>query len=385
MLKNIAVLTSNRSEYGLLRPLLKGLMEDRRFTLRLLVGGSHLLPEFGRTVDGIRADGFAIATEIPFLSSDQAPAPEAAALAMLSDQLGRYFAESKPDVLILLGDRYELLAAASVALVMDIPLAHISGGDVTEGAIDNQVRHALTKLAHLHFPATEAYKRNLLAMGEEEWRITVSGEPGLDELASASFLPPNVLFQSLGIPSDAQVVLVTFHPETIANAITPAFVGAVAERLLDATPYHLLFTAANFDHGGRKINVSIEGLARGNPRVTYVPSLGSERYRSMLRYAALMLGNSSSGLVEAQTFALPVLDVGKRQQGRLANANVIRVPADPEAILTALPGAVAPAFRKRIQGLPNLYGDGHAVPRILEALAAADPSKLALKKSVFPG
>ncbi|MBW8889343.1 MAG: UDP-N-acetylglucosamine 2-epimerase (hydrolyzing) [Fibrobacteres bacterium] len=385
MLQNIAVLTTNRSEYGLLRPLLNGLAGDRRFNLRLLVGGSHLLSEFGNTVNGIRADGFAIAREIPFLSSHPVPAPEAIALAKLSDQLGRYFAESKPDALVLLGDRYELLAAAAVALVMDVPIAHVSGGDVTEGAIDNQVRHALTKLAHLHFPATETYKRNLLAMGEEEWRITVSGEPGLDELASGNCLPRIDLFRSLGIPSDAQVILATFHPETIANAITPDFVGSVAESLLNATPYHLLFTAANFDPGGREINARAGSLALGNPRVTYLPSLGSERYRSMLRYAALMLGNSSSGLVEAQTFALPVLDVGKRQQGRLANANVIHVAADPEAVLAAVPAALAPAFRKRIQGLPNLYGDGHAVPRILEALAAADPSKLALKKSVFRG
>jgi UDP-hydrolysing UDP-N-acetyl-D-glucosamine 2-epimerase len=344
-----------------------------------------LLPEFGRTADGILADGFAIAREIPFLTSGKEPAPEAAALSKLSDQLGRYLSESKPDILVLLGDRYELLAAAAVALVMDVPIAHISGGDVTEGAIDNQVRHALTKLAHLHFPATESYKRNLLAMGEEEWRITVSGEPGLDELISGTSLPREALFNGLGIPADRAVALVTFHPETIANAITPTFVRTVAEGLLSSTEYHFLFTAANFDPGGRDLNDCIGEIAQGNPRVTYVPSLGSDRYRSMLRYAALMLGNSSSGLVEAHSFALPALDVGKRQQGRLANANVIRVPADPAAILAALPRAEAPAFRQRLMGTPNLYGDGKAVPRILAALAAADPSKLALKKSTFPG
>jgi UDP-hydrolysing UDP-N-acetyl-D-glucosamine 2-epimerase len=384
MLKEIAVFTSNRSEYGLLRPMLRGLAADGRFRLRLLAGGSHLLPEFGRTVDGIRADGFAIACELPFLPPAGKAAPEAESLSVLAGQLGRYLAANRPDILMVLGDRYELLAAASVALAMGLPIAHISGGDITEGAIDNQVRHALTKLAHLHFPATEASKRVLLRMGEEEWRICVSGEPGLDELLAEPPLAREALFGSLGIPADRRVALATFHPETIGNAITPAFVSEAAEALLAGTGYHLLFTGANFDPGGREINACLEAMALGNSRVTYAPSLGQERYRSMLSHADLMLGNSSSGLVEAHSFALPALDVGKRQQGRLANANVVRVPADPRAILAAIPAAVSPSFRAGLRESPNLYGDGKAVPRILAALAAADPGALPLKKNVFP-
>ncbi len=380
----IAVLTTNRSEYGLLRPLLKGLASDNRFRLRLLAGGSHLLPGFGHTVDGIRADGFDIACELPFLQPGHGPAREAESLSALAGQLGRYLAGDRPDILVLLGDRYELLAAASVALAMGVPIAHISGGDITEGAIDNQVRHALTKLSHLHFPATEAAKGILLRMGEEEWRICVSGEPGLDEMLAETPMDRDAVFGSLGIPPERHVLLATFHPETIANAITPAFVRATTEALLASTGYHLLFTGANFDPGGPEINACLEAIAAGEPRITYTPSLGQERYRAMLRHADLMLGNSSSGLVEAHSFAMPALDVGKRQQGRLANANVVRVPADPRAILAAIPAAVSPSFRDGLRAVPNLYGDGRAVPRILAALAAADPDRLLFKKNVFP-
>ncbi len=383
VLKKIAVFTSTRSEYGLLLPLLRRLSADSRFDLDLLVGGSHLLATYGQTIDRIKEDGFVIGALMPFLSERPGPHAEATALSTLSGLLGEHLYRSQPDLLILLGDRYELLAVASVALVGGIPVAHISGGDVTEGSIDNQVRHALTKLSHLHFPATEAYKRNLIAMGEEEWRICVSGEPGLDEILTIDLMTKAEVFAELAVPIDREIAIATFHPETIGNAISPDFISTLIDRLLTRTPYHLLFTGANFDPGGDAINAALENASR-NPRVTFVPSLGQKRYYSAIKYAAIMIGNSSSGLTEAHSFGLPVLNVGNRQLGRLANANVIHVPLDADAVVKAIPAALSPAFRTAFSSTGNIYGDGKAVDRILAFLTQSTPERLLMKRSVFP-
>lgn len=378
----IAVLTLIRSEYGLLLPLLKLMKSDGYFDLRVIAGGAHLLPEFGNTIAEVHADGFVPDALFPFLSTGNGQTITDS-MSLLLKQAGDYLSTSKPDLLVVLGDRFELLPVVSAALVLNIPIAHISGGDVTEGAIDNQVRHAITKMAALHFPATQEYKQNIMKMGEEEWRICVAGEPGLDEVLNMQYLPKKELFADLGLNIGMPVALCTFHPETIENEITPAFVKEVLESIADTGEYQALVTAANFDTGGREINSVLEELEASHKRIRFVKSLGQKRYYSLLRYASVVLGNSSSGLTEVQSFNIPVINVGKRQAGRLANPNVYNVVPAVKPVLDALQFVATSAFREQYYGKSNIYGDGRAADRIYAFLKNTDKKRLLLKKSIF--
>lgn len=376
----IAVFTSIRSEYGLLKPILRKLRDDSRFQLRLLVGGAHFSENFGYTIDEIRNDKFSIAKELPFLVEDGKPSALVRSLAILQHEIGLWLAEDRPDFLMILGDRFELLPVVTAALIEGVPIAHISGGEVTEGAIDNQVRHAITKMAHLHFPANEFYKSNLIKMGEEEWRICVSGEPGLDDILSMEYFSREELYQELSLPLDKPVMCVTFHSETIHNQITPDFVTNLLSEICRQNNFHILATAANFDHCGLEINKELELLSGKFTNFTYRKSLGKKRYYSLMRYAQCMIGNSSSGIVEAQSFGLPVLNVGKRQQGRLANPNVLNVEADISAVMQAIPLVMSDNFKTNHIGKKNIYGNGDASTKILDFIFETKHRDLLLKR-----
>lgn len=382
--KKIAVFTSIRSEYGLLSPLIKKINEDSSFDLHLLAGGAHLREEFGMTIEDIKRDGIPIRYTFDFLATTKAADSITTSMSILQKQIGEYLVKDKPDLLVLMGDRFELLPVASACLIYNIPIAHISGGEITEGAQDNQVRHALTKLSHIHFPATQEYKENIMKMGEEEWRTCVSGEPGLDLLNTISYIPKNDLFESLGLNPDAKIILSTFHPETITNKITPDFVKSVFEKIISETDFNVLVTAANFDHGGQRINEMLTELSQTHERIKYVKSLGQTRYYSMLKYAALMLGNSSSGILEAQSFNLPVINVGKRQEGRTTNPNVHPVEIEVGEILKAIPFVLSKEFADKFLNKPNIFGDGKACSKIIDYLRSLeDYGNLVYKKTVF--
>ena len=383
--KRIAVFTTIRSEYGLLSPLLEALAAHPGYELRLLAGGAHLLEAYGHTIDQIRQDGFAIAQTFPFLYADALPDSNVRSVATLQHQIGSYLAANPPDMLLMLGDRFELMPAALAALMANVPIAHLSGGEVTEGAVDNQIRHSLTKMAHLHFPATAQYGANIRQMGEEAWRICVCGEPGIDLMMRIRATPRAELYEELGLDAQKQTFLATFHPETLSGAINPALVTEVFQALMEHyADAQILVTAANFDEGGPALNAAYERLAAENPgRLIYVKSLGQRRYYSMLRHAALMIGNSSSGLIEAQTYHLPVLNVGNRQLGRLANTNVLHVPAHAAAIVEEIHVALSASFREGYAGLPNIYGDGEACSRIMHFLDAVPWERLLIKRDAF--
>jgi UDP-hydrolysing UDP-N-acetyl-D-glucosamine 2-epimerase len=378
----LAVFTSNRSEYGLLRPLLRRVLADPRFDLALVVAGAHLRPEHGDTKRFIVGDQIPIATELDYLEPSDDPAAIARSMARLLAMFGEWASSARPEVLVILGDRFELLPVASAALVLHLPVAHIAGGDVTEGAFDDQVRHAVTKLSHLHFPATAQAHANLLALGEEPWRICRAGEPGLDEAISATPIARDALFAELGLDPSRPVGGVTFHAETIANQISAPVVVEILEGLVARTDLQLLVTAANPDEGGNAINASVRELAARTPRVRFRPSLGQERYYSLLHWADVLVGNSSSGLIEAHSFGVPVVDVGDRQRGRVANANVLRARAEVSAVIEAVERARSEEHRRSYRGLPNVYGDGRACERIVEVLASVDRSRLLAKRHV---
>lgn len=373
----VAVFTSSRADYGPLRPLLKLLREDSDFELLLLVAGSHLSQRFGFTKSEIESDHFNIDAEFDFLADPADCDFLTRSLSRLQLEIGLWLCKNRPDWLIVLGDRFELLAVASAALLTKLPLAHISGGDITEGAIDNQVRHAVSKIASVHFPATDAARQVLLSLGEEEWRIHLVGEPALDQIAEMKLLPKRELFSSLGLDSERQTAIMTFHPDTITNVITPDFVQTISRRLI-ASGLQMIATGSNFDAGGDEINRALAQI--DDPGFTFEMSLGQQRYYSMLKYSSLLIGNSSSGIIEAKSFNIPVIDVGARQLGRLSNPNVLHVEADVEAICRALPRALSKEFVESFQNCPNVYGDGNASGRIVAYLKRIPKENLFQKR-----
>ncbi|OGV74957.1 MAG: UDP-N-acetyl-D-glucosamine 2-epimerase, UDP-hydrolysing [Lentisphaerae bacterium RIFOXYB12_FULL_65_16] len=365
-MNRIGVITFARSDYSSCLPILSALTAAQDMRLLLIVGGAHLAPEFGRTVGQIEADGFPIADRIEMLVASDTASGTVKSVGLgllgLADSLTRL----QPEILLMVGDRMELLAAATAALALRIPVAHVSGGDETEGALDNQVRHAVSKMSHLHFVAMQAHADRLRQMGEEPWRITVTGDPALDLLRSLRLLSRAELAAHLGIALTPPVIAVCHHPTTLS-------VGSNAEiaAVLDALGRFqgtFVLTQPNPDPGNQAILERMRGFAAAHPTSVLCQSLGQLRYYSLLACADVMVGNSSSGIWEAPSFELPVVNIGDRQAGRLRAANVIDVPVDCNAIATALGRALDPAFRNSLRGLRNPYGDGHASARIVEAL-----------------
>ena len=366
--KRIGVVTVSRSDYGHLRPVLEALRRAPDLELLLLVAGMHLASEFGLTVRDIEADGFPISARVEMLGGGDTPEAVAAATGRGVAGFGEAFARLRPDVVVVLGDRFEMLAAAVAALPFALPVAHIHGGEVSEGAMDNQIRHAITKLAHLHFASAEPHARRIAAMGEEPWRIHTVGAPGLDRLATTEPVPRAALARELGLPEAGPWLLVTFHPVTLEYRDTAAHIDELLAAL-EKTDGFIVITYPNADTAGRLIIERIEEFAGRHPRrCRLAKSLGERLYLSLLRHADLMIGNSSSGLIEAPTFGLPVVNVGSRQRGRLRGANVIDVEPLREDILRGIEAAQALPFRVRARAAANPYGDGHAAPRVVDVL-----------------
>jgi UDP-hydrolysing UDP-N-acetyl-D-glucosamine 2-epimerase len=367
MARTIGVVTVARSDYGHLVPILEQMRSSPSLAFQLFVGGSHLSERFGRTVDAIEADGWPIAERVAATSEADAPTDVAAAAAASLAGFVRAFARRRPDLILVLGDRIEMLSAAVAALPLTIPVAHVHGGEVTEGAIDEQARHAITKLSHLHFPAAEAYARRIRQMGEEGWRVHCCGAPGLDRLPRLAVLPRDELARRVGLPLRRPTLLVTFHPVTLEAEDTAAQVEALAAALA-ATDGDAVITYPGADAMHRTVVRRLETLVAARPGTRLVTALGEDTYCSLLREADVMVGNSSSGLIEAPSFGLPVVNIGSRQRGRLRAANVIDVGHAREEILAGLRRALDPAFRRSLAGMANPYGDGRAAPRIVEVL-----------------
>jgi len=368
--RRVGVVTVGRSDYGHLRPVLEAIRRAPDLELLLFVAGMHLASEFGLTVRDIEADGFPISARVEMLGGGDTPEAVAAATGRGVTGFGEAFARVRPDLLVVLGDRFEMLAAAVAALPFALPVAHIHGGEVSEGAMDNQIRHAITKLAHLHFASAEPHARRIAAMGEEPWRIHTVGAPGLDRLATTEPLSRAALARELGLPEAGPWLLVTFHPVTLEYRDTAAHIDELLAAI-EKTDGFIVITYPNADTSGRLIVERIEEFAGRHPRrCRLAKSLGERLYLSLLRHADLMIGNSSSGLIEAPSFGLPVVNVGARQRGRLRGANVIDVEPSREDILRGIEAAQAPAFRTRARAAANPYGDGRAAPRIVEALRA---------------
>lgn len=366
-MRTITVVTVGRSDFGIYRPVLRAIQEAPDLSLRLIASGMHLAPEFGHTVDAIVEEGFEVAERVEMLVSSDTAEGVAKSVGLGVIGFSQSFARSRPDVLLLLGDRFEMYAAAIAALPFRIPIAHIHGGEVTEGAIDDAIRHSITKLSHLHFTSTQAYADRIIRMGEEPWRVSVSGAPSLDNLAGIEVLGREALQVLLGVPVVQPFVLATYHPATLedqsARAQMDEVIAAVAERDMP-----VVFTMPNADPGGREVSEMIRAFTASHEKAFYVENLGTQAYFSMMANAALMLGNSSSGIIEACSFSLPVVNIGTRQRGRVRGSNVIDVACDRAEIIAGINQALDPAFRRQIEGSVNPYGGGEASRVIIERL-----------------
>lgn len=369
MTKKVAVFTGTRAEYGLLYWLLKDIQSDSDLCLQLLVSGMHLSPEFGETYRQIEKDGFKIDEKIEILLSSDSAVGTAKSMGLgvlgFADALSRL----GPDVLIILGDRFEALAAAQTAMILRIPVVHLHGGEITEGAYDDAIRHAITKLSYLHATSTEEYRQRVIQLGEAPERVFNVGAIGLDHLNRSSFLSVDELATSLNFPLHQPYVVVTYHPVTLADEEPTASFTALLEALEQYPDVQVILTYPNADDGGRRIIPLLEAYAAGQPqRVLAIPSLGQVRYLSAIKYAAAVVGNSSSGIIEVPSLDVPTVNIGMRQKGRLAATSVLDCDATASAIKAALDVALSRSYKVNDEQVYNPYGQGNASQQVISML-----------------
>lgn len=382
MARTIAVVTTSRADYSHLYWPLRRLSDRADVNLKLIVLGSHLSREFGQTAAEIERDGFAIDARIECLLSSDTDVGMAKTIGVavlgLADHLGRL----RPDIVLLIADRYEVLAPASVALALRTPIAHIEGGEVSEGAIDDAVRNAVTKMSHIHFTATAGARNRVIAMGEEPWRVHRTGAPSLDHLRLSTLPDRSRVEARLGVDLGRPTVVVAYHPVTIARDTLREADALFAA--LEAVPDQIVFCYPNADAGSRALIERTREFAAGRPGRHLFVNLDGVTYWSLLRHASALVGNSSSGIMEAPAFALPTVNVGQRQQGRERAPNVLDAAPVAPAILEALGKARSDAFRTSLAGMTNPYGDGFASDRIVEVLTTVPLSEALLVKRHVP-
>jgi UDP-hydrolysing UDP-N-acetyl-D-glucosamine 2-epimerase len=364
--RKICVITGTRAEYGLFYPILKAIEASQLLELQLIATTMHLSSEFGLTYKQIEADGFKIDEKVEnLLASDtKTSMAKSAALAtlLLSDALERL----EPDVVLLLGDRFETHGAATAAMLLNIPIAHIHGGEITEGAVDEQIRHSITKMSYLHFTSTKAYKERIVQMGEAAQRVFHTGAPGIDNIVDLELLSQSQLEENLNWKFGSYTALFTYHPVTLEHSDVNTQIDNIFSSLEESN-LHVLFTYANADECGRLINQKIEALCSKNPEKYRVEkSLGQLRYLSAMKHVNLLIGNTSSGIIEAASFHKPVVNIGNRQKGRLQSGNVI--DCDITSLDEAVAKALSSEFTCRCKTLENIYGQGNAAKQIVQIL-----------------
>lgn len=381
-MRTIGVVTVSRSDYGIYLPVLQRIQEEPDLSLRLFVAGTHLSPEFGLTVQAIEQDGFEIIERVEMLLSSDTPEGIAKSMGLGTIGFAQVYARSRPDILLVLGDRFEMHAAVVAALPFKIPVAHIHGGESTEGAIDEAIRHSITKMSHLHFVATEAYAQRVIHMGEEPWRIVVSGAPSLDNLNRIHLLSREEIEKQYVLDLKPPLLLVTYHPVTLEYEQTETHIRELLAALeeVDAT---IVFTYPNADTRSHLIIQMIREFTTRCPQAQIAVNLGTCGYFSMMKLASTMVGNSSSGIIEAASFKLPVVNIGNRQQGRVHGRNVIDVGCTHGEILAGIEKAVSLEFHASLVDLVNTYGDGHAAERIVDRLKHVKLNDELLRKRFY--
>ncbi|MBY7915584.1 UDP-N-acetylglucosamine 2-epimerase (hydrolyzing) [Vibrio fluvialis] len=367
--KKVAVFTGTRAEYGLLFWLLKDIQSDPNLTLQLLVSGMHLSPEFGDTHKQIEKDGFNIDEKIEILLSSDSAVGTAKSIGLgvigFSDALSRL----APDALIILGDRFEALAAAQTAMILRIPIIHLHGGEITEGAYDDSIRHAITKLSYLHGTSTDEYRNRVIQLGESPERVRNIGAIGLDHLNRAYFMTAHELSESLNFDLTKPFFVVTYHPVTLGEEPPEESFKAILDALDEYPDYQVILTYPNADDGGRCIIPLLEAYAASQPqRVLAIPSLGQVRYLSAVKNATAVIGNSSSGIIEVPAFDVPTVNIGSRQKGRLAAKSVLNAEPSVQSISSAIKHAVLRDYKRKDEVVVNPYGQGNASEKVINMI-----------------
>jgi GDP/UDP-N,N'-diacetylbacillosamine 2-epimerase (hydrolysing) len=383
MKRKICVVTGTRAEYGLLYWLMQEIENDPELDLRIVVTGMHLSPEFGLTYKVIENDGFRIHKKVEMLLSSDMPVGISKSLGLGIISLSEAYEELKPDIVVLVGDRFEAFAAASAATVARIPIAHLHGGEMTQGAIDEAFRHSITKMSHLHFTSTEEYRWRVIQLGEDPSRVFNVGAIGIENIRKLKLLGRKELEDALQFSLGEQCILVTFHPVTLEQNTT----GEQFRNLLDAINEFLtlrvIFTKANADSEGRVINQMVDAyVVQNSEKATAFSSLGQLQYLSTMKHVDAVVGNSSSGIVEAPSFRIPTVNIGDRQKGRVQAKSVLNCDSTKEGIIQALKRAFFPEFRTSIKEMVNPYEKGNTARNIKEIIKNFDLDAI-LKKEFY--
>ena len=381
--RKIAAVTTSRADAGHLHWILKDLAAHPQVDLRLISMGAHLSPEFGHTGKELNKKGFPPQVAIECLLSSDTDIGMAKTIGVAALGLADALGEMRPDIILLTADRYEMLAPAAVALALRIPIAHIEGGEISEGAIDDAVRNAITKMAHLHFACTENARERIVRMGEESWRVHCTGSPSLDQIRRNRLLTRKQVERELGIRLTRKTVAVVHHPVTLLRDTTREAAALFAA--LSNVDAQFVFVYPNADAGSRKLIALTQKFIALQAKATMFVNLDHRLYLGLLSHSSALVGNSSSGIIEAASLGLPVVNIGIRQKGRDHAANVLDVPASSSAIRAALTQAMSTKFRETVPHLDNPYGDGHAAEKIVKLLATVPLGDKLLFKRGMPG
>lgn len=369
MKKKICVVTATRAEYGLLKPLIQQIQDDDSLELQIIATGAHLSPEFGLTYKLIEKDGFTISDKVEMLMSSDTSTGIVKTMGVCMISIADSFSRLKPDMIVVLGDRYEMLSVVSAATIFKIPVAHLHGGEITEGAYDDAIRHAITKMSHLHFVSTEEYRQRVIQMGEADENVFHVGAIGLDNIRNFQLLTKEELEEELGLKFKKYNYQVTFHPETLGNLSS----GEQFEMLLKAIDSQndsmFVFTKANADTDGRIINQMIdEYVAKNQDKAKAFHSLGALRFLSFLSHSTAIVGNSSSGILEAPSLNIPTINIGERQKGRTQAKSILNCSCNIESINKSFEIVKSSEFSESIKGIKNPYENGGAASKIIEVI-----------------
>ncbi len=368
-MRKICLFTSTRAEWGLLKGVAGQVGHTDTLQLQLLVSGSHLSEQHGMTVREIEADGFSVDARVDILQFDDSSLGVCQSMGLALSGYGEALGQLKPDLLVILGDRYESFCAAAAAQILRIPIAHIHGGETTEGAVDEAFRHSITKMAHLHFPSCEEYRRRIIQLGENPERVYNVGALGIENIRKISLMDRDELEVSIGFPLDAPFFLVTFHPVTLETATAGTQFDELLSALEQFPEHKVLFTKANADTDGEIINEKIDAYAAAHPkRCLAVASLGLRRYLSAMNLCDAVIGNSSSGILEAPVFGVPTVNIGDRQKGRIRTPSIIDCEPDYESVVSAIQTALDAEFRASLFGMVHPCERENTATRIVDVI-----------------
>ena len=380
--RKICVVTGSRAEYGLLYWLMKEIQNDLDLELQLIVTGMHLSPEFGLTYTEIEKDGFVINKKIEMLLSSDTSIGISKSMGLAQISFAEAFDNLKPDLIVVLGDRYEIFSTASAAMIACIPIAHLHGGETTEGAFDEAIRHSITKMSHMHFTATEEYRNRVIQLGEQPSRVYNVGALGIENINRLDLLSKDEFEDSINFKLGLKNILVTFHPVTLENNTSKNQFQELLNAIDELKETKIIFTKANADTDGRVLNRMVDQYVLDKTNAIAFTSLGQLRYLSAMQYVDVVIGNSSSGIIEFPSFKKPTINIGDRQKGRIQAESVINCIPEKKSILKSIEKSYSPKFIKKFSIIENPYGNGNTAPKILEIIKSIELNNI-IKKQFY--